>query len=393
MDELAHAAGIDPLEFRYQNVLRPGEECTEGHLLESYRLPELIDRMRPHYKEALEWAQKNSTDKIKYGVGVACSTYKAGGGVNDKCEVVLELNADGTVTLYSTWADLGQGADVGALVHTYEALRPLGLKAGQIKSVLGDTGICPNSGSTAGSRSHYMNGFAIDNAAEQLLSAMKKTDGSWRTYQEMTAENIPTRYKGFYTVAGYEGMRGTDPNTGIGHTASANAYAFMMAVVEVNIDTGKVKVCKFITDADVGKVGSIQAVEGQAFSGIAHGIGMALSENYDDVHKHTNLIASGFPYIEDIPDDMQIYLLNEARKDGPRGSVGCSEALQSSPQAAVNNAVFQACGIRLREFPMTPDKVKAALTAQQNGITNYAKSFDLGPDLKQRLEELSKELL
>lgn len=378
IDELAWKMGIDPLEFRYRNVLRPGEYCTEGHLLDSYSMPELIDRMRPYYKEALEWAKKNSTEEVKYGVGVACSIYKAGGGVGDKSEVALELNPDGSVTNYNCWADLGQGADVGTLIHTHEALRPLGLKPGQIKMVLGDTAVCPDCGMTAGSRSHYMNGQAILDAADKLLTAMRKEDGSYRTYDEMVAEGIPTRYTGFFTTAGIPGMRGTDPKTGDGFTASTNAYSFMMAVAGVNTVTGKIKVEKFVCFSDVGKVGSKQAVEGQAYSGICHGIGLALSENYDDIKKHGSLYGSGFPYIESIPDDMQVFFIDSYRDSGPHGSSGCSESFQSSPHAAVNNAVFQACGIRLREFPMTPEKVRAALQAKKEGREEQPAKYNLG---------------
>lgn len=378
IDELAYKLGIDPLEFRYINVLRPGEICTEGHLLDSYSMPELIDRMRPHYKKALAWAKENSTDELKYGVGVCCSVYKAGGSVNDKSEVALELNPDGTVTNYSTWADLGQGADVGVLIHTHEALRPMGIRVDQIKTVLGDTGLCPNSGMTAGSRSHYMNGQAILDAADKLMNAMRKEDGSYRTYDEMVAEGIPTKYVGAFSTSVIPGMRNTDPETGDGFTASTNAYSFMMAVAGVNVKTGKIKVEKFLSFSDVGTVGSKHAVEGQAYSGICHGIGLALSEDYEDIKKHGSLYGSGFPYIEAIPDDMQVHFVESYRETGPHGSSGCSESFQSSPHTAVNNAVFNACGIRLREFPMTPDKVRAALKAKEEGREEKQSFYDLG---------------
>lgn len=378
IDELAYKAGIDPLEFRYNNVLRPGEYCTEGHLLDSYSMPELIDRMRPYYKDAQLWCRENSTDEIKYGVGVCSSVYKAGGSVADRSEVALELNPDGSITNYSTWADLGQGADVGTLIHTHEALRPLGIRPEQIKIVMGDTATCPNSGMTAGSRSHYMNGQAILDAADKLMNAMRKSDGSYRSYAEMVEEGIATKYIGSFSTSVIPGMRNTDPETGDGFTAATNAYSFMLAVAGVNVNTGKIKVEKFISFSDVGKVGSKHAVEGQAFSGICHGIGLALSEDYEDIKKHGSLYASGFPYIESIPDDMQVYFVDSPRETGPHGSSGCSESFQSSPHTAVNNAVFNACGIRLREFPMTPEKVRAALKAKAEGKEDKCSFYDLG---------------
>lgn len=103
-----------------------------------------------------------------------------------------------SVTYYSTWADVGQGADTGALLHTHEALRPLGIRPDQIRLVRNDTGVCPDTGSASGSRSHHASGLATLDAARQLLGAMRKKDGTFRTWQEMTDAGLPTRYHGVY---------------------------------------------------------------------------------------------------------------------------------------------------------------------------------------------------
>lgn len=138
--------------------------------------------------------------------------------------------------------------------------------------------------------------------------------------------------------------------------------------------------------ADVGVIGSKLAVDGQAFGGMMHGIGMALSEDYADLKKHTNLVACGFPYIEDIPDELTVEYVETPRPRGPHGSSGCAEAFQSAPHCAVINAIANACGVRIYELPATPEKIKAALEAKEKGIELKPKKYFLGADLYERIE-------
>jgi aldehyde oxidoreductase len=387
MDELAEMLDMDPLEFRYINALRPGETPANGCEMDSYPIPEMLERMRPIYQEALLRAKSSSTDTHKRGVGVCCSLFKAAAGYFDRSEIHLELNPDGTVTQFNSWEDMGQGADAGALIHTYEALRPLGLRPDQIKLVQNDTKFCPNSGPAAGSRSHFINGNATLDAAKKLMDAMRKPDGTYRTYNEMAAEGIATKYTGVYSSAGMPGISLPDPNTGLGRDCVLYAYAVMLAEVTVELQSGKVKVDRFRCISDIGQVGSRQAVEGQAYSGIMHGIGMALSENYDDIKKHANILGAGFPYIESIPDDIEVEFMDSYRQAGPHGSSGCAESFQSGPHSAVISAINSACGIRIRELPATPDKVLAALRdTEQN--RKPAPPYYMGSDWEERLKEL-----
>ena len=388
MEEMAFELGMDPLEFRYINALRENELFSDDHLLDSYTIPEMIDNLRPRYEQAKQWSRAHSSAERRYGVGIACSTYKAGGGVGDQSEIDLELRPDGGVTHYNSWEDMGQGADVGTLVHTHEALRPLGLRPDQIRLVQNDTKYCPNSGAAAGSRSHYMNGLATLDAAKKLMEAMRKEDGSFRSYAEMVGEGIPVRYTGKFSTTGVSGMKGIDPNTGLGFNASANAFAVMMARVEVEVASGKIRVLGIDCEADHGRVGSYQAVEGQALGGITHAIGMALAENYDDIKKDANIMGAGFTFIDMIPDEIHLHALDRPRATGPHGSSGCSEAFQSGPHAAVIAAVHDACGIWIRKLPATPDKVMAALTAAKRGDVAEPEMWYLGCDFAEHLEEL-----
>ena len=387
MDELAESLHMDPLDFRILNALQPGAILGNGNAMDSYPIPAMLERMHPKYQEALLRARQSSTETLKRGVGVSCGLFKAAAGVNDRSEIHLELNPDGTVTQFNSWEDMGQGADAGTLIHTYEALRPLGLAPEQVRLIQNDTKTCPNSGPAAGSRSHFMNGNATLDAAKKLMDAMRKPDGTYRTYSEMVAEALPTKYAGFYSSAGMPGLSLPDPNTGLGRDCVLYAYAVMMAEVTVELKTGKVKVDRFRCISDIGQVGSRQAVEGQAYSGIMHGIGTALSENYDDLKKHANLLGAGFPYIESIPDDIEVEFMDSYRDAGPQGSSGCAESFQSGPHSAVISAVCSACGIRLRDLPATPDKVLEALRDPEES-RKPAAPYYLGADWEERLRSL-----
>jgi len=131
----------------------------------------------------------------------------------------------------------------------------------------------------------------------------------------------------------------------------------------------------------------VTGLNGQAFGGISHSIGFALSENYDDVHKHTNIDNSGVPYIKDIPDEIILVHMEQYNQHGPWGSSGASEAFQASGHVAVLNAIANATGVRIFEMPATKEKVKAGLDLLASGgrILPPRKYF-LGSDLYEELE-------
>ncbi|WP_414733021.1 molybdopterin-dependent aldehyde oxidoreductase [Acetobacterium carbinolicum] len=386
MDMLAEKVGIDPLEFRYINVYRQGDTSLNGNQFDVYPMVEILDKLRPRYQEAMKRAKKESTPERRRGVGISCGEYNVTSGPNDHAEVALGLNPDGTVTHYNTWEDQGQGADIGTLVHTSEALRPLGLRPDQIRLCMNDTALSPITGPAAGSRSHYMAGNATINAAEQLMNAMRKKDGSYRTYDEMVSAGIPTKYLGIADTTGQ--TTDLDPNMGQGNPTAEYTFCVFMAEVEVEVATGETKVLSMKCIADVGVVGNILAVEGQAFGGMEHGIGMALSEEYDDIKKHISLIGSGFPFIKTIPDNLTVEFIETRRPSGPHGSSGCAEAFQSSPHVAVINGIYNACGVRIKELPARPQKVKALLEAQVDGREIEQKKYFLGSDFYETIDAI-----
>jgi len=388
IDMLAEKAGIDPWEFRYKNVYRPGDTTHNGATLSVYPMAGLLEMAKPKYDELVARAKKNSTPEKPHGVGIVCGMYNVTSDANDSSQVDLELNPDGTVTNFNCWEAQGQGADVGSLVHTHEALRPLGLRPDQIRLVQNDTLICPPTGPAAGSRSHYMAGNATIDAANKLMDAMRKADGTYRTYDEMVAEGIPTKYAGVHGTA--DRTKKLDPNTGEGNPTPEHTYGVFLSEVEVEVATGKVKVVAYHGYADVGVIGNYLAVDGQAYGGMMHSIGFALSEDYQDIKKHTSLIGAGFPYIEMIPDgdDFTITYQETERPGGPQGSGGCSELFQSSCHVAVLNAITKATGARIHEIPATPEKVKAAIQAVKAGKNIAPARYYLGGDFYDVVDDI-----
>ncbi|HWQ80310.1 MAG TPA: molybdopterin cofactor-binding domain-containing protein [Anaerovoracaceae bacterium] len=385
MDMLAEKVGMDPLEFRYINVFRQGDISNCGVSPKVFPMAGILERLRPRYQSLIERARKESTPLKKRGVGVAVGSYLIG-TPGDHAEIYLELNPDGTVTNFNTWEDIGQGGDVGTLVHTHEALRPLGLRPDQIKLVMNDTALCPNTGLAAGSRSHFMCGRATLDGAEKLLDAMRKPDGTYRTYDEMKAEGIPTKYTGVYDQ-GSE-TYGVDPNAGQGNPCIEYSYSAYATEVEVDVATGKVTVLAMHCVADVGPVGNYLALDGQVYGGMEHMIGFALSEDYSDPKKHKTLIGAGFPYIDMIPDgdNYTVEYIETKRPDGPHGSCGASEAFQTGGHVSVISAIYNAVGVRINTLPATPEKVKAALEARKKSLTSQTEKYYLGGDFYEKMD-------
>ena len=356
MDELAEKLGMDPLELRYKNVYRKGSTTPTGQDPEVYSLPEMIDKLRPKYEAAKKRAAERSTDAVKRGVGVAVGVYGAGLDGPDTSETDVELNPDGTVTIFNTWEDHGQGADMGTLAVAHEALRPLALATDQIRLVMNDTSKCPNSGPAGGSRSQVVTGQAIRVGCEELLKAMKKANGSYRTYEEMQAEGLPTKVHGKWTAP----AKDCDAN-GQGSPFCCYMYGVFLAEVAVDKATGKTTVEGMTCVADVGTVVNRLVVDGQIYGGLAQGIGLALTEDFEDIKKHSTLAGAGFPYIKQIPDNMEIIYVETPRPDGPFGASGVGEMPLTAPHAAVINGIYNACGARIRSIPALPEKVLAAM--------------------------------
>ena len=365
MDVLAAKMGMDPFDLRELNCYKESEHSTipTGYPPDVYCLEEMYRVARPLYEAAKKrTAEKNaaSDGRMKYGVGVSSGVYGCGLDGVDSAEAWAELNEDGTVTMYSAWEDHGQGADMGMLVSAHETLRQAGIRPQDIRLVMGDTKLTPNSGPAGGSRSQVMVGNACRLAAENLLAAMKREDGTYRTCAEMRAEDIETRVKGHW-VATYCAAHPVDQATAQGEPFSVYMYSLFLPEVAVDTQTGKVTVEKFTCVADVGTIMNRLLVDGNFYGGLAQGIGLALSEDFEDLSKHTSLIKCGIPYVKDVPDDIELHYVQTYRPEGPYGAAGCGEAPLDAPHPAILNAIYNATGARVTRVPAKPEVVLEAL--------------------------------
>lgn len=363
VDELAEKIGMDPLEFRYLNCYRPGATTPTGQEPEVYPFPEMFEKLRPIYKEAKAKAERESTPENKKGVGIALGIYGCGIDGQDSAEAWVELKKDG-VRVYTTWQDHGQGADIGTLGTAHEALRPLGVHPENIELVLNDTANTPNGGPSGGSRSQVVIGNAIKNGCDQLVDAMRKPDGSFRTHQEMVAEGLPLKYIGKWVAAQNTNC---DENSQ-GKPFAIYMYGVFMAEVSVSTKTGKTTVEGFTVMADVGKINNKLSVDGQIYGGIAQGIGLALSEDFEDIQKHSTMLGAGIPFAKDIPDKIDIHYFENPRAQGPFGAAGVGELPLTSPHVAIVNAIYNATGVRIRHLPAYPEKVLEGLKAKQSDL-------------------------
>lgn len=358
VDELAEKAGIDPLEFRYRNVYREGDKTPNGCDPDAIVLPQALDKMRPLYKEAKERTKVKNAEggSIKYGAGITLLCYGSGLDGADSSEAWAEITAKG-VTVGNSWEDHGQGADMGTLTIAHETLKPLNIQPEQIRLVMNDMEKTPNSGPAGGSRSNVMTGNATRVACENLLAALKKEDGTYRTYDEIVAEGLPTKYMGKWTAPCNE----CSVETGQGNPFSCYMYGVLLAEVAVDTTTGKVKVEKLTIVSDCGPIMNKTVLEGQLYGGLVQGIGLALSEDFEDLKKHTTLTGCGIPQIKDAPDEMVIIHQETKRPYGPYGMAGSGEMPLSAPHAAIVNAIYDACGVRITKLPARPEKVLNAL--------------------------------
>ena len=350
MDMLAEKAGVDPLEFRRKNLMKSGDARSTGATIDVFPFPELFEAIKPHYERAKKEAAAASGGNIKRGVGIACHAFGVA-EAGDHGEAYVELNPDDTVTIYVAMADPGEGNDS---MLTQISASVLDLPLDKIRLYTRDTDKTVGMGPSAGSRMTYMGGGAVVKACEQLAAAMK--EAGTKTYDGMKKAGKAVRYEGKKDIAGSDQL---DPLTGQGASFDSQVLNIQMAEVEVNTETGDVKVLKMTTAVDAGNIIHPQNLEGQLQGGMDQGIGYALREEYIQ-GKTKDWITFKFPTIEMAPE-VEFITRETPRPRGTLGSTGIGEMTMVSTAPAVINGIYNACGARIMELPATPDKIKSAL--------------------------------
>ena len=353
MDMLAEKLGIDPLEFRLRNSLRPGESKSTGAVAKVWPFPEVCAAIRPHYERGVRDASQHKAGTVRRGVGVAAGSFGIGQS-GDAAIVAVELDPDDGITIYGAVADPGEGNDS---MLTQLAADCLGIPLDKVRLVTRDTDRTTATGPAAGSRITYMVGGAMMNGVEQLKAAMAEAGAT--THAQMVAKGLKTRYTGNKKA---QHPIALDRQTGQGGGFESEVHDIQLAEVEVDTETGEVRVLKMTTVCDAGPVIHPQNFEGQLEGGMDMGAGYALREEYI-AGKTRDWVTFRFPNTR-TAFDMEVITLETPRAGGTNRATGVGEMTLVPTAPAIINAIHDACGIWIQELPATPDRIKAALAAK-----------------------------
>ena len=347
---LADKMGIDPLEFRLRNSLKIGQAKSTGAVVEQWFFPELCETIQPHYERACREAREHQNGVVKRGVGVAAGAFGIG-GPGDQGIAAVEMDPDDGVTIYAAAADPGEGTDS---MLTQLAADSLGLPLEKVRLSTRNTDLTTATGPAAASRITYMVGGALVNALDQLKQAMNESGAT--TYQGLKEAGRPTRYVGTKRTLQAGPL---DPQTGQGPSFESHVHALQMAEVEVNTETGAVKILKMTTAVDSGPVIHPQNFEGQLEGGADMGAGFALREQYI-AGQTRDWVTFKFPSINHSFRTESI-IRETPRVRGTKGSIGVGEMTMLPTAPAIISAIKNAAGVWVCDLPATPDKIKAAL--------------------------------
>ena len=351
LDELAAELKMDPLALRMKNGFVKGDTTICGQVLDHpIGFQECMETLKPIYEKAFKQAKANTTDEIKRGVGLGGVWFGPGRSAPDQSEAWAELLPDDTLQIWIAASDMGQGTDT---MFWQIAAETMGFPLEKVKVFTTDTEITPDGNFSAGSRQTYVSGRAVQMAVEELKKAMD--ENGVKTYNEMKTKGLPTLYKAVNKPV----TSRPDPKTGQGVPWETYSFGIQMAEVAVEVKTGKVDVLKITSVHDLGTVINIQNVEGQLHGGIYMGLGYALMEEF--LYTKTDSFAKfRVPRAKDMPE-MEVITLNIPRKKGPFGASGTAEYADVPTAPAIGNAIYHACGARIRDLPITPEKMKKFL--------------------------------
>jgi CO/xanthine dehydrogenase Mo-binding subunit/aerobic-type carbon monoxide dehydrogenase small subunit (CoxS/CutS family) len=379
MDELADRMKMDRLEFRRRNALKAGDRTATGQLLEhSAGLVECLDALRPHWEREKDLCEKANRNNpvIKRGVGIGCMWYGIGNtSLSNPSTMRVGLAPDGTLTLYSGAADIGQGSNT---ILVQIAADALGLPMSQFRVVTGDTDRTADAGKTSASRQAFVSGKAAKLAALDLRKRIFETagapDGEWRDRDfrlSLEGRKIVFRKDGItHAIALNRELLGEgrfDPPTtpsdenGQGSPYATYAFAAQIAVVEVDTELGTTKVRRVVAAHDVGRAINPVQVEGQIQGGVVQGLGLALMEEYVP-GRTENLHDYLIPTVGDAPA-IECILIEDPEPLGPYGAKGVGEPGLIPTAPAILGAIHHATGVRMRQVPVLPHRLLAALKA------------------------------
>jgi CO/xanthine dehydrogenase Mo-binding subunit len=351
MNRLAEKLDIDPIELRRRNVL------TEGALLSvGTPLPKGVTIGK--VVEKCEWELNNSgiiripspKPYLLRGTGFACAFKNVGFsfGAPEQSTATVEIHGGGEiekVVVHHAGADVGQGAHT---VMAQIAAETLNVPIRKIHMVVSDTAYTQNSGSASASRMTFMSGNSIKGACELALTRWQAEDRpAISTFQYRPPRTTPL-----------------DPQTGKSEPNFAYGYVAQAVTIEVDCETGLLRILEVISVNDVGQAVNPQQVQGQIEGGVVQASGYAIIENFiqKDGFVYTPTLSTYLiPTVQDVPDNVRSVILEYADPIGPYGARGMAEMPFLPLAPAVIAAVHNATGVWFYEFPLTPERILKGL--------------------------------
>jgi CO/xanthine dehydrogenase Mo-binding subunit len=358
MNRLAEALGMDPVEIRLRNVLREGSLLSVGTPLpKGVSIAQVVEQCA----KAAGWQQTedgwkrppkpdNPAPHRLRGLGFACAFKNVGFsfGAPEHSWATVELYGGAEIeraVVHHAGADVGQGAHT---VMAQIAAETLGIPLERVRMVVSDTAVTDNSGSASASRMTFMAGNAIKGACEAALE-------KWR------AEERPVIVKYKYRPPATTPF---DPETGKCEPNFAYGYVAQAVEVEIDTETGHVRLLRVISADDVGKAVNPLQVQGQIEGAVVQAAGYAILENFiqkDGYVQTQHLSTYLIPSVLDVPDQVDSLILEYPDPIGPYGARGMAEMPFLPLAPAVVAAVRDASGVWFHEFPLIPERVLRGL--------------------------------
>jgi len=359
IDMIAHALGLDPLQIRIQNVSQEGDKLLSGEVLARVGFKETLQRMADYLN------QKGELEGKHRGRGVACGFWHGGSGGYG---AYVQLNADGTINFISGVTDISGARTSVAQIVAEEMQVPLD----KVKVVVADTDSAPWAHVSVGSATVYSFSMAAYRACQDAKAQLIPLAASKLKIAPADVEYVggifksksdPQKQASLADVAaGTVGFRGTGPLLGRGTTSPlppAPTLSVHAADVEVDAETGKVRVISYAVAQDVGKAINPMSIEGQQQGAATQGIGWALMEGYiyeKGILQNTTFLDYRLPTATDVPM-IDTMIVEVPSPSGVYGLRHAGEPPMIPALAAIANAVHRATGVRFTETPMNPEAV------------------------------------
>ena len=368
-DMIARAIGRDALDFRRQNLLRNGRPHATGTVLKDAATDKVLDAIA----ERLDWDQPfdHGSGTLKRGRGLALGLKAV---ISPTTSVaIVNVAADASVTVYCGTIDMGQGSDTAMAQIVGEILN---MGAETIRIVPRDSDVTPYDMGTLGSRSLFHMGHAVRLAAEEakaklaaLAREVGEPEGSNAPIPELFVKKYGMRAGNIVGTGTYKPDY-VPPDAATGQTPNATPFwmtAGSGAEVEIDIETGQLRVTRLINVVDAGNAINPKIVETQISGAALMQLGFTLFEKmHIDGGQVTNASLADYkiPGIHDVPAAMENEAVAAFQSNGPFGAKGVGELATFGVSPAIANAIDDAVGVRLTELPLNAEAVFRALRAK-----------------------------